>query len=122
MLELLVSVIVAVVLDEITEVVEVEAARLVVLIGLKVEVRVMVADKMEGKVQISGNDGPEISSVVHDCRIGTACGKALDTGEDICPPSTGTATIEISQKFQFQNLKLIKIMNQINGCSFCCPL
>ena len=53
MLELLVSVIVAVVLGEITEVVEVEAARLVVLIGLKVEVGVMVVDKTEGKVEIS---------------------------------------------------------------------
>ena len=66
MLELLVSVIVAVVLDVITEVVEVEAARLVVLIGLKVEVGVMVADKMEGKVEISGKDGSEITSVEQD--------------------------------------------------------
>ena len=91
MLELLVSVIVAVVFDETTEVVEVEAARLMVLIGLKVEVGVMVVDKTEGKVEISGEDGAEITSVVHDCRIGTTCGKALDTGDEICPPSTGTA-------------------------------
>ena len=79
MLELLVSVIVAVVLDVITEVVEVEAARLVVL---KVEVGVMVVDKTEGKVEISGKDGPRITSVVHDCRIGAACGKAVYTGEE----------------------------------------
>ena len=45
MLELLVSVIVSVVFDETTELVEVEAARLVVLIGLKVEVGVIVVDK-----------------------------------------------------------------------------
>ena len=62
-----------------------------VLIGLKVEVGVMVVDKKEGKVEIIGKDGPEIASVVHDCRIGTPCGRALDTGEEICPPSTGTA-------------------------------
>ena len=105
MLELLVSVIVAVVFDETTIVVEVEAARLVVLIGLKVEVVAMVVDKTEGKVEINGKNGPEISSVVHVCRIGTACGKALDTGEEICPPSTGTATIEISQELRFSKFE-----------------
>ena len=84
MLELLVSVIVAVVFDETTELVEVEAAWLVVLIGLKVEVGVMVVDKTEGKIEISGKDDLEMASVVHDCRIGTACGKALDTGDEIC--------------------------------------
>ena len=105
MLELLVSVIFAVVFDETTEVVEVEAAMLVVLIGLKVEVGVMVADKTEGKFKISGKDGPEITSVVHNCRIGTACGKALDTGEEICPPSRGTAATEISQELQFSKFE-----------------
>ena len=55
---------------------------------LKVEVGVMVVDKTEGKVEISGKDGPGITSVVHDCRIGAACGKAVYTGEEICPPST----------------------------------
>ena len=54
MLELLVSVIVAVVFDETTIVVEVEAARLVVLIGLKVEVGVMVVDKTKEKSRSMG--------------------------------------------------------------------
>ena len=75
------------------------------LIGLEVEVGVMVADKMEGKVEISWKDGPEITSVVHDCRIGTACGNELDTGEEICLPSTGTATIEISQELRFSKFE-----------------
>ena len=57
MFELLVSVIVAVVLDEITEVVVVEAARLVVLIELMVMVGVMVVNKTEGKVEISRKEG-----------------------------------------------------------------
>ena len=56
MLELLVSVIVAVVFDETTEVVEVEAARLVVLIGLKLEVGVMVADK-NGRISRDKREG-----------------------------------------------------------------
>ena len=99
MLELLVSVIVAVVFNETTEVVEVEAAMLVVLIGLKVEVGVMVADKTEGKFEISRKDGPEITSVVHHSMVGT------EIEVEICPPSTGTATIEISQKFQFSKFE-----------------
>ena len=54
-----------------------------VLRGLKVVVGVMVVDKTEGKVEISGKDGKEIASVVNDCKICTACGRALDTGEEI---------------------------------------
>ena len=53
-LELLVSVIVAVVFNETKEVVEVETARLVVLIGLKVEVGVMVVDKRKEKSRSVG--------------------------------------------------------------------
>ena len=43
--------------------------------------------------------------MVHDCRIGTACGRALDTGEEICPPSTGTAATDISQELQFSKFE-----------------